>query len=189
MPRLPRIDRQQVLDVAETIVVQHGAGQLTIDAVARAAGITKGGVQSCFGSKDQLVTALLQRWAGAWEAAKAKVAVPAGPDAAPLTPVQQHVRVTATETALNARAASLLAAVLQSPEQTAWLRAWYAGQLQPLDLGSDDGRRARLAFLATEGAFLLRYLGLARFDDAQWQDLFADIERCARPTDRPQENA
>ena len=56
------IDRDKVLDAAEAVVQRTGASGLTIDAVAREAGITKGGVQYCFGSKDSLINAMLQRW-------------------------------------------------------------------------------------------------------------------------------
>ena len=49
------IDRDKVLDAAEGIVAAEGAAGLTFDAVARAAGITKGGVQYCFGTKDKLI--------------------------------------------------------------------------------------------------------------------------------------
>lgn len=56
------IDRNHLLDLAEKIVLEHGAPALTIDALAKAAGITKGGVQYCFGTKDGLIDAMLTRW-------------------------------------------------------------------------------------------------------------------------------
>ena len=56
------IDRDKVLDAAEGIVAAEGAAGLTFDAVARAAGITKGGVQYCFGTKDKLIEAMIDRW-------------------------------------------------------------------------------------------------------------------------------
>ena len=39
-----------------------------------------------------------------------------------------------------------------------------------------EDRSARLAFLATEGAFMLRFFGLLEMDDAQWRGIFEDIE-------------
>ncbi len=51
MGRKRTIDRDWVLTVAERIVGERGASALTIDAVANAAGITKGGVQSSFGTR------------------------------------------------------------------------------------------------------------------------------------------
>ncbi len=41
---------------------------------------------------------------------------------------------------------------------------------------------AGLAFLATEGAFMLRYMGLAEMSDLEWSDVFCDIEHCAERT-------
>ena len=80
MGRTRRIDRDKVLDAAERIVAEEGPSSLTIDAVAKAMGITKGGVQYCFGSKDALVSALLTRWSAEYDA---EVADRAGPDAEP----------------------------------------------------------------------------------------------------------
>ena len=48
------IDRDKVLDAAEDIVMAQGASGLTFDALAKAAGITKGGLQYCFGTKENL---------------------------------------------------------------------------------------------------------------------------------------
>ena len=67
MSRPPSIDRGQVLDAAEAIVVQRGAAELTLDAVAQAVGVSKGGIQSCYGTKDKLIAALVQRWEGHYE--------------------------------------------------------------------------------------------------------------------------
>lgn len=182
MNRPKTIDREQVLDAAENIVVSRGAAELTIDAVAKAAGITKGGVQSCFGTKANLIAAMLQRWSEAYERMGEKVAGDCG-----ASPIRRHIRVTATSDALNMKSASLLAALLQSREQLAPMRKWYALRLDGIDASTDEGRRTRLAFLACEGAFMLRYFGLADISDAQWRDVFLDIERCTAPEPQTQE--
>jgi AcrR family transcriptional regulator len=51
--------KQALFDAAVRVVVDEGVNALTIDAVARLAGVTKGGVQYHFASKDRLVEALL----------------------------------------------------------------------------------------------------------------------------------
>jgi len=56
------IDRDHVLDMAEKIVTEGGIVALTMDAVAQASGVTKGGVQYCFGNKDGLLKAMIERW-------------------------------------------------------------------------------------------------------------------------------
>lgn len=186
--RPPSIDRNLVLDAAEDLIVKGGAHELTIDAVAKAVGVTKGGIQSCFGSKDKLIAAMLQRWQAQYEQALAQVKVDVDASVG-LTAVQRHIRVTATADTLNARAAGLLAALLQSKDQIAPITHWYAQQFAGFDTVTDEGRKARLAFLATEGAFLIRFLGLADIDQTNWREIFADIERYAgvparRPTRR-----
>ncbi|MBN9291384.1 MAG: helix-turn-helix transcriptional regulator, partial [Hyphomicrobium denitrificans] len=61
MGRKPTITREGLLEIAEGLVRGEGAAALTIDALARAAGISKGGVQYSFSSKDDLVRALVDR--------------------------------------------------------------------------------------------------------------------------------
>lgn len=65
--RRKTIDRNSVVDAAEALVAERGSSALTISAVAEVAGITKGGVQSCFGTKEALIAAMLDRWMGDYE--------------------------------------------------------------------------------------------------------------------------
>ncbi|MCB4856264.1 TetR/AcrR family transcriptional regulator [Providencia rettgeri] len=67
MGRQRIIDREKVLEAAEEIVINQGATALTIDAVAKAMGISKGGVQYCFGNKDALIDAMFERWGQSYD--------------------------------------------------------------------------------------------------------------------------
>jgi len=60
MSRPPRA-RESVLDAFETLLVTEGERAATMDATARAAGVSKGGLLYHFASKDALETALLER--------------------------------------------------------------------------------------------------------------------------------
>lgn len=53
--------RERILDVAAEIVSEHGVHDLTIDGVAAAVGVTKGGVIYHFKTKDDLLGALVER--------------------------------------------------------------------------------------------------------------------------------
>ncbi len=53
--------RDRVLDAYETLLIEHGRGSATLDAVAGAAEVSKGGLLYHFASKDALVTGLLDR--------------------------------------------------------------------------------------------------------------------------------
>jgi AcrR family transcriptional regulator len=57
----PERRRPLVLDAAFELFLEHGYDGTSMDAVARAAGVTKPVVYDCFASKDELFTALLRR--------------------------------------------------------------------------------------------------------------------------------
>ena len=59
---------EKVLDAAEAVVVRHGIANLTLDAVAAEAGMSKGGLLHHFPTKDRLVEALVIRSAENWRA-------------------------------------------------------------------------------------------------------------------------
>jgi AcrR family transcriptional regulator len=171
MGRKPSIDRDQVLSAAEAIVASKGAAALTVDAVAKAAGISKGGVQSCFGTKEAMISAMLDRWLRGYEE-QARSLV--GDTQTPEKRIQAHAVITfAEDQESQERSASLLAALLHSPEHLQTTRAWYEQLMAGLNETSPEASRLRLALLATEGAIYLRYLGLMPMDDARWM-LFRD---------------
>nr|WP_233620931.1 TetR family transcriptional regulator [Chromobacterium haemolyticum] len=167
------------MDAAEDIIERSGAAALTIDAVAKAVGISKGGVQSCFGAKHNLVNAMLERWGKHYDACFEQTAGVGADQLSSIEQVKVHVRITAREEALIARAACHLSAMLESKDQKEWVRAWHAERLGKLDASTEEGRRARMAYLAVEGAFMLRYFGLADMSEQEWQDAFHDIEQWA----------
>ncbi|OTA15599.1 TetR family transcriptional regulator [Xenorhabdus vietnamensis] len=171
--RRKTIDREVLLDAAEQIVTTHGAAALTIDALAKAVGITKGGVQYSFGTKDALIDAMFDRWGVSYDEQFQKIA---GGDPHPLTTVRAHIEATrCSDEASIAKAAGLLAALLQTPEHLESTRSWYRQRIAGLDTTTEEGRQARLAFLATEGAFVLRFFGLMDMTEDEWGDIFNDI--------------
>lgn len=70
-----------LLDAAETVVARQGIANLTLDAVAAEAHVSKGGLLHHFPSKDRLVEALVRRCADNWQAryTAAHDAMPEGP--------------------------------------------------------------------------------------------------------------
>jgi AcrR family transcriptional regulator len=167
------IDRDAILNAAEEVVSEAGAGQLTFDAVAERAGVSKGGVLYCFPSKVALIAAMTERDLKRFEREVA-AHLPEGSDDS-VAQLRARIQATHAETAaMAARAASLMAALVETKDEAGILREDYEDRF---DSFSDDaeGRRMRLAFLACEGAFMLRGLGIARIDDARWDAIFADI--------------
>ncbi|HWF54206.1 MAG TPA: TetR/AcrR family transcriptional regulator [Solirubrobacteraceae bacterium] len=61
-PRIPRADRErQLLDIAEDLFARHGYEAISIEDVARQAGITRPVVYDHFGSKEGLYLACVRR--------------------------------------------------------------------------------------------------------------------------------
>ena len=167
MGRRRTIDRDQLLDAAEAVIGREGAAGLTIDAVAKEMGITKGGVQYCFG------TAIFERWGKAYDSLFEAVA---GKQLTPLTRVRAHAEATQRSDELSSsKAAALMAALIQTPEHLEGSNQWYRSRLEGLDLSAPEGRRARLAFLAVEGAFMLRYFRLMDIDQEEWDSMLDDV--------------
>jgi AcrR family transcriptional regulator len=54
-------NREKLLDAAERVVVEQGPDMLTLDAVAAAAGVSKGGLLYHFPSKEALIEALIDQ--------------------------------------------------------------------------------------------------------------------------------
>ncbi|MFW0775178.1 TetR/AcrR family transcriptional regulator [Paenarthrobacter nitroguajacolicus] len=60
MPRKP-VARDAVLDAFEALLIEVGERAATLDAVAKRAGVSKGGLLYHFPNKEALITALLER--------------------------------------------------------------------------------------------------------------------------------
>ncbi|MFM7780846.1 MAG: helix-turn-helix domain-containing protein, partial [Alphaproteobacteria bacterium] len=54
----------RILDAAENLIIARGVGAMTLEAVAREARVSKGGLLYHFASKEALLEALLGRLAG-----------------------------------------------------------------------------------------------------------------------------
>ena len=57
----PPAAREKVLDAFQRLLIEHGERETTLDAVARAAGVSKGGLIYHFNSREALIEGLLAR--------------------------------------------------------------------------------------------------------------------------------
>lgn len=171
--RIRTIERDGILDAAEAVTLAKGPSGLTIAAVAEQMGITNGGVQYSFRSKEALLAAMFDRWVDEYaERMAASCDSPTNGHA--LT--RAHVGYAANYEDRSRRGApSLLVSLLNSPQQMTSVRKWYRARLDAIDASSVEGRHLRLAFLAMEGAFLMRLFGLIEIGSDEWQSIVADV--------------
>ena len=174
MGRKQTIDRSALLDAAERVVLRDGAGQLTMDAVAAEAGVSKGGVLYAFPSKDALIDALFTRVFAAMDEIGNAFLAHAGDT--PENQVRAHVLGSrGAGELITERALALIANFMRSPEYRKGAQDYYSQVIGKLDVTTPAGRKARLALLAVEGAATLRGFDLYPISESDWQDIHADV--------------
>ncbi len=190
MGRRQSIDRDSVLEAAERVVARDGALALTLDAVATEAGVSKGGVQYCYNTKDALIEAMVDRVMTSYDdSVKRYLAAHSGE---PSARVLAHVEATrAEDVASGARSSALLASLVRAPDYQREIKKGYREIFDGVDAGSsaDSGARDRalIAMLAAEGAFLLRGLGLHDIGEQEWERVFAAIRKLVTDAPAPTE--
>ncbi|MCS6067400.1 TetR/AcrR family transcriptional regulator [Klebsiella variicola subsp. variicola] len=110
MTRKKEIDKEKVLDAAESLILESGGRVFTLDAVAERAGISKGGLVYTFLSKDGLIHAVLVR-----EVARFQKAVRQRLPAAPVGPIElilAHIEEALAEEDVSTQMAAFLITAL-----------------------------------------------------------------------------
>src|SRR5271155_3703247 len=158
LTRKKEIDRDRILDAAESVILESGGRTFTLDAVAERAGISKGGLVYSFATKDDLVHAALER-----EVARFQEAVRRRVGGGPTEPVElvlAHIEEALDEDDVSTQmAAFLVTALVHAPDMLEPVRRYYRLLLDPLRSDGGDMHEVRRALLAVEGIFLLRGLG------------------------------
>lgn len=143
--------RTKLLQAALKLAGEVGIRGLTIDAVATEAGVTKAGVLYHFRHRDDLITAVLDHIADAWEQQVTDV-LGIDPDDATVTErVVAFVTTAATVPPPAAELAVLIDAMRYPESQRRWtalVRRWTHDPDQPLSTDQ------RLALLAADGLWL-----------------------------------
>ena len=177
-----RFTPRQFLDAARAIAAREGAGQVTIEAVARAVGATKGGVLHSFPSKAALIEALIADICAEWERnADARIAALQGQPAAVL---RGYLRgLLETEALEPAYREALLVAVAEAPALLGPIRESYARYRTAIEAEARrEGRslaETRRLWMAGEGVLLLQLIGVPLFSEAERDDLFEHLLRTA----------
>lgn len=171
MGRKPSIDKAHLLDAAEQIIRKRGAAALSFDAIAKAAGVSKGGVQGAFGTKEALLNALFDYLDGGHHA-RFQNALNAG-----ATSVDAYVEaILSAEASVQQRVATLSLAITQEPESRACASKWYAESFTNLSTDTAAGRQEILRLCALEGAMMLRSMKLLPLTEADWAQVFAELK-------------
>jgi AcrR family transcriptional regulator len=152
--------RERLLNAAERVVARDGVSNLTLDAVAREAGVSKGGLLYHFPSKSTLVIAIVERLATRCDAkhSEALSAEREGPGAFTRAYLNARMRPQDPPEALIHTA--LLAAAGTDPQYLDPFRQRLGQWQQRLESDGIDAATACIVRLAIDGLCLGELLGM-----------------------------
>jgi len=176
--------RDGILDAAQRVAARDGAGHVTLDAVAREAGVSKGGVLYHFPGKDALIAGMLERLIAEFEAeiARRRAEYAGGPNPSLRAMIAACGSMCDIERPV---AMAILAAGAQNPDLLAPLRSSIGVHLDQLAAECADPDRAFLLCAAADGLMFHHILGIAPYDAAQRTRLFARLAAMAEEPDAP----
>ncbi len=173
--------RTRILDAAEAIVRAKGVAGLTLDAAAREAGVSKGGLLYHFASKEALLTGLLARLAEfVTEDFQANVAAqPEGPGRVARAMLNWAFGLTpeAANERCDRAAAVFLAAFHHDPVLLDPIRAFVARMREAVAAdGLPPGHGAAI-MAAGDGLFMARIFGLYAPTELELHDMHDALRR------------
>ncbi|WP_050627536.1 TetR/AcrR family transcriptional regulator [Bradyrhizobium viridifuturi] len=164
--------RNAALDAATTILTRDGPGRLTLDAIARESGLSKGGVMHQFRTKEAVLRALLEQQMAYFEEfsnryiAKARETTDQPELAAQIATLREAISTP------RSGAFALLAAMNENPELMAMPRDVDIEKVARMKAEARDPDLALLRWAAARGLLLSSLFGLSSLSDAERDRLF-----------------
>jgi AcrR family transcriptional regulator len=170
--------RERVLEAAERVVSDIGAARLTLDSVAQAAGVSKGGLLYHFPSKESLLSALAQRYVDSMQmciaAAKGGLA---GDQAQQLKAC--IVGILGDDPRTKAMGAALLAAAASDLTLLEVIREHIARYTAEVAASNAHFARAAVVALAVDGLKMRESLRISSFTAQQREDIVNELLKIA----------
>lgn len=185
MARNRTIDSDALLDAAERVAIRDGAVGLSIDAVAREAGISKSRVVYDYKSKSGLLKAMVERRLRV-EDDRVYAAVAAESSS---TNPELCGRIAAAQDTPNeddrAIALTLCAAMSSEEPLQGMIRDLVKRDLEAVTLSARRAPLAVTAYLALHGMMSLEYLDIHRWTEAERTELLAEIRKLSDTASAP----
>lgn len=169
--------RDAMLLAAEAVVIESGATRLTLDAVAKKAGASKGGVLYHFPTKDALLEALVERLVTQNERAH-HAAIESLPKNPSRTLKGYVVNSLGDPLHTDRVSGALLAAISGEPRLLERVRSYFAARFPRLARGVPF-ERAAIVHLATEGLWFMELMQISPFTARQRERVAQSLLRLA----------
>jgi len=171
--------RDRILEAAEQLVAEQGASNLTLDAVAQAAGVSKGGLLYHFPSKDALLMGMLDRHCEQMDqrCAEAHADLPDNDFAGHL---KAHVLGLLRWNTVRAEVGTaMFAAAANNPSLLENIRKRYADDIARMAEHPSAFARGAVVMLATDGLLMGEVWKLTSFTPEQREQIVAELLRLA----------
>lgn len=167
--------RQRILAAAETIAREAGPGNLSLDAVAACAGVSKGGLLYHFKSKNALMEALVHEFCNRFDVALRNAESDSEPDGVIAAYVLQFLK----EREARAKPPSgLLAALAEDPELLDPVRIYERDFLERIRANASDKDQATVTFLVINGIRSMELLNCKVLSDDEEREVLDYLARC-----------
>jgi AcrR family transcriptional regulator len=167
--------RNVALDAALVIIARDGPGRLTLDAIARESGLSKGGVMHQFRTKEGVLKALLERQIAHFGAFSTRYRAKAGAESANPELATDIATVREAVNTQNSTAFALLAAMVESPDLMAVTRESDLKHIAAIKAEAADPDLAMLRWAAARGLLLGALFGTSPIGRAERDRLFARL--------------
>jgi len=164
-----------VLDAAQAVAARDGAGQLTLEAVALEAGISKASVLYDYKTKQALIKALVERRIASESAKIQQIETQLGPVSNTAIRALLSSELQGRSDEDRAVMLSLCAVVSQDADLRHPVQNMIAQRIAHVAETSENSRGPMLAFLAMEGLKALEWLGLYQWPVEERKQLLSEI--------------
>ena len=164
--------RKAVIEAALAIIARDGPGRLTLDAIARESGISKGGLMHQFRTKESVLKALLEHQIAYFGDFVRNYLAKAG---ARQSQPQLAAQIAVSREAIasqNSVPLAVLGVVAQEPDLLSTAREIDAASLAAIKAEAADPETAMLRWVAARGLSLTALLGICPFSKGERDRLF-----------------
>jgi AcrR family transcriptional regulator len=164
--------RAAAIQAALAIIARDGPGRLTLDAIARESGISKGGVMHHFRTKEAVVTALLEHLTERFGKFTQDYLAEIGPDGPGAFLEAQIATLRESLATPHSAFLAILGAVAENPELLSINREAEAEALKAVKAEAADPDLAVLRWMAARGLHITTLLGTCPLSDEERDRLF-----------------
>jgi AcrR family transcriptional regulator len=165
--------KKKILLAANNVVLRDGSNALTLDAVCKEAGISKGGLLYHYNTKEALIAAMIEALiSGADESMQARQAEDPNPKG---SWARAYINTCRQSDEADQISAAMIPAAASDPALLEPLRQYYEDWQRKLDADLGDTSRSTLIRLALDGLWLADLLCLAAPQGERREEFFATL--------------